>query len=305
MIVGGGLGRTPIIGHVIREFLPWRHLLTYLDAILRVYNRYGRRDNKYKARIKILVKDRDAGGLRRRGRSGVGAPRRTAPAPWCRKRSTASPRSSRAPPTIGIARDMPMTRLELQAHVSADRAFARWVERNVHPHRVPGYAAVTLSLKKTGVPPGDATAEQMDAVADLADRYSFGEIRVSHEQNLVFADVPHARPARAVAAAQGAGLRHAQRRPAHQHHRLPGRRLLLARQRRLDSGGRGDPAPLRRSRLPVRHRRAGSEHLGLHERLRPPSRRPHRHPRCRQERRGVVPDHHRRPPGRAGRARPA
>ncbi len=184
VVVGGGLGRTPMVGHVIREFLPWRHLLTYLEAILRVYNRYGRRDNKYKARIKILVKDRTPAGFRDEveaewthledGPSTVPASeierisaRFTRPA-YRSLQSDPRPLSSLAPDEPG---------------------FGRWAQRNVHPHRVPGYAAVTLSLKPTGKPPGDATAEQMDEISQLADRYSFGELRVSHEQNLVFADV--------------------------------------------------------------------------------------------------------------------
>ncbi|HZP87516.1 MAG TPA: nitrite/sulfite reductase [Burkholderiales bacterium] len=184
IIVGGGLGRTPIIGHVVREFLPWQHLLTYLDAILRVYNRYGRRDNKYKARIKILVKE-------------------LKPAEFTRQVEEEWAHLKDGPGTLveeEIARiearftrpshlQLPDTDTHYEAALKREPAFARWVSRNVHPHRVPGYAAVTLSLKKTGVPPGDATSEQMEAVADLADRFSFGELRVTHEQNLVFADV--------------------------------------------------------------------------------------------------------------------
>ena len=169
------------------------------------------------------------------------------------------------------------------------------------PHKVPGYAIVTLSLKKTGVPPGDVTADQMDAIADLADRYSFGELRVTHEQNLILADVQQSDLLALWQRAEGARPRHAEHRPAHQHHLLPGRRLLLARQCEVDPDRRGDPAPLRRPRLPARHRRARPQHLRLHERLRPPSRRPHRHPRRRQERRGVVPGHDRRHAGRATR----
>jgi sulfite reductase (NADPH) hemoprotein beta-component len=184
ILVGGGLGRTPIIGHVIREFLPWRHLLTYLDAVLRIYNRFGRRDNIYKARIKILVKE-----------LGVEAFREQVEAEWALLKD--------GPATLiedEVARiESRFTRPAYLTLHSEDAdfdlacatvaGFANWVKRNVHLHKVAGYAAVTLSLKKTGVPPGDATAEQMDAVADLADRYSFGELRVSHEQNLVFADV--------------------------------------------------------------------------------------------------------------------
>jgi sulfite reductase (NADPH) hemoprotein beta-component len=185
VIVGGGLGRTPMIGHVVREFLPWRHLLTYLDAILRVYNRYGRRDNKYKARIKILVKDLTPAGFTEQ-----------VEAEWAHLKDgpgTLIPEETKriaARFTRPAYERLPDVDLRQEVFGRGDRAFGRWIERNVRAHKVPGYAAVTLSLKKTGVPPGDATAEQMDAIADLAERYSFGEIRVSHEQNLVFADVP-------------------------------------------------------------------------------------------------------------------
>jgi len=184
VIVGGGLGRTPMIGHVIREFLPWRHLLTYLDAILRVYNRYGRRDNIHKARIKILVKDR-----------GPDAFRREVDEEWAHLKDGPATLMPEELERVASRFDRPAyERLPgddsgFAAHLAGDRAFASWVKRNVHPHKVPGYAAVTLSLKKTGTPPGDLTDAQMDAVADLADRYSFGELRVSHEQNLIFADV--------------------------------------------------------------------------------------------------------------------
>ncbi|MGZ5039720.1 MAG: nitrite/sulfite reductase [Usitatibacter sp.] len=184
VIVGGGMGRTPIVGHVIREFLPWRQMLTYCEAILRVYNRFGRRDNIYKARIKILVKS-----------LGVEEFARQVEAEWETMKDS-----------LAVITDEEFARVA--AHFSepayealpevdpayvqslADsRSFARWAERNVHGHRKAGYAAVTLSLKKTGVPPGDATAVQMDFVAALADQYSFGELRVSHEQNLILADV--------------------------------------------------------------------------------------------------------------------
>src|SRR6266571_4075801 len=184
VLVGGGLGRTPMIGFVIREFLPWSHLLTYIEAILRVYNRYGRRDNIHKARIKILVKER-----------GPDKFREEVEAEWAHLKD--------GPSTLvaeEIARiesrftrpsyaKLPATDPGLEAALGSDRAFATWHARNVLPHKKPGYAAVTLSLKKTGIPPGDVTADRMDRIADLADRYSFGELRVSHEQNLIFADV--------------------------------------------------------------------------------------------------------------------
>ncbi len=184
VIVGGGMGRTPIIGHVIRDFLPWRHMLTYIEAILRVYNRYGRRDNIYKARIKILVKA-----------LGVEEFTRQVDAEW--EASKDSPAVITDQEFARVAAHFEPHAYENLAEVDPDyvqsradsRSFTRWAERNVHPHRQAGYASVTLSLKKTGVPPGDATAEQMEFIADLADRFSFGELRVSHEQNLILADV--------------------------------------------------------------------------------------------------------------------
>ena len=182
--IGGGLGRTPMIGPVIREFLPWPHLLTYLEAALRVYNRYGRRDNKYKARIKILVKELTP----ERFRAEVEAE-------WSHLKDGPSTLTAEAVANIEGRFTTPAYRTLLPEALAHTRALANepgyrnWVSRNVHPHRVPGYAAVTLSLKKTGVPPGDASAAQMDAIAELADRYSFGELRVSHEQNLILSDV--------------------------------------------------------------------------------------------------------------------
>jgi sulfite reductase (NADPH) hemoprotein beta-component len=184
VIVGGGMGRTPVIGHVIREFLPWRQMLTYIEAILRVYNRHGRRDNIYKARIKILVKA-----------LGVEEFTRQVEAEWAANRD--SPSVIPVEEFERVAAHFPPPAYEppgdedlaLAFALAGDRAFARWFERNVHAHRRPGYAAVTLSLKRTGVPPGDATAEQLDLIAGLAERYSFGELRVSHEQNIILADV--------------------------------------------------------------------------------------------------------------------
>ena len=182
--VGGGLGRTPILGEVIHEALPWRHLLSYMEAIIRVYNLEGRRDNPYKARIKILVKA-----------LGIDEFRRKVDAEWAHLKD--------GPATITDAElarvsayftapayaQLPDTDADYEARLASDKAFARWVQQNVHAHRVPGYRAVTLSLKKKGLAPGDITDAQMDAVADLADAYSFGELRSSHEQNLVLSDV--------------------------------------------------------------------------------------------------------------------
>jgi sulfite reductase (NADPH) hemoprotein beta-component len=182
--VGGGMGRTPIIGHVIREFLPRAEILNYLDAILRVYNRFGRRDNMYKARIKILVKERTpavfAKDVEREWEALRGGPATVPDEEIARLEAFFEP-----PPYERLPGDD----VDFRAAIADNRGFANWAARNVHPHKIPGYAIVTLSLKKTGIPPGDATSDQMDAVAALADRYSFGELRVSHEQNLIFTDV--------------------------------------------------------------------------------------------------------------------
>ncbi|MCQ9374467.1 nitrite/sulfite reductase [Methyloversatilis sp. XJ19-13] len=184
VIVGGGMGRTPILGSVIQDALPWQHLPTYLDAVLRVYNRYGRRDNAYKARIKILVKA-----------IGAEAFARQVDEEWKLERdgiatvTQAELDRASAAFTDPDAPERPATDAGFDAKRASDPAFARWVSRCVCGHKRPGYRAVTLSLKPTGVAPGDISCEQMDALADLADRYSFGELRVSHEQNVVLADV--------------------------------------------------------------------------------------------------------------------
>jgi sulfite reductase (NADPH) hemoprotein beta-component len=184
ILAGGGLGRTPIIGAIIRENLPWQHLLTYCEAVLRVYNRYGRRDNLYKARIKILVKalspEKFAQQVEEEWQHLKDGPSTLTQAELDRVSQHF------APPQYD---KLPDTDPSFEKHLLESRAFARWVERSVRPHRVSGYSAVTLSLKPHGVAPGDATDAQMDAVADLADQYSLGEIRVSHEQNLILANV--------------------------------------------------------------------------------------------------------------------
>jgi sulfite reductase (NADPH) hemoprotein beta-component len=182
--VGGGLGRTPILGHVVREGLPTRHLFTYLDAILRVYNRFGRRDNMYKARIKILVKE-----------LGLEKFRAEVDAEWAHLKDGPSTLTQAEIDRVAthfvdpLYEKLSAINADFEKHQLDNKAFARWVSRNVFGHKQPGYAAVTLSLKKTGVAPGDATDAQLDAVADLAEEFSFGEVRVSHEQNLILADV--------------------------------------------------------------------------------------------------------------------
>ncbi|MDI1361567.1 nitrite/sulfite reductase [Methylotenera sp.] len=182
--VGGGLGRTPILGTVIREHLEWQHALTYCEAIIRVYNLHGRRDNAYKARIKILVKA-----------LGIEEFKRQVEEEWSHLKD--------APNTIPEGElervskhfeampyeTLPAHDAGFDAAIASNPAFAAWVKRSVHAHKVAGYRAVTLSLKPHGTAPGDATSEQMNVVADLADQYSFGELRVSHEQNLILADI--------------------------------------------------------------------------------------------------------------------
>ena len=184
VIVGGGLGRTPIIGTVIREFLPVQLVLTYLDAILRIYNRHGRRDNKHKARIKILVKsltpERFQQEVEEEWARLKDGPATVVPEELARiEARMIRPQYAALPAQSAV----------LKEALERDIPFKRWHERNVHAHKVAGYASVVLSLKPTGTPPGDASAVQMDAVADLADQYGFGEIRVSHEQNLILPDI--------------------------------------------------------------------------------------------------------------------
>jgi sulfite reductase (NADPH) hemoprotein beta-component len=178
ILVGGGLGRTPIIGQILREFLPRIELLPYLEATLRVYNRYGRRDNKYKARIKILVQE-----------TGIEKFREQVEAEY----------AELVPLDIAVSPDEvariteyfspPKFKKLKSEEVSTDNpAFARWLKHNVLPHKVEGYAIVNISLKPKERAPGDVTSEQMRITADLADKYSFSEIRTTHQQNLV---LPH------------------------------------------------------------------------------------------------------------------
>ncbi|QRY77106.1 nitrite/sulfite reductase [Pseudomonas sp. PDNC002] len=185
--VGGGLGRTPIVGSFINEFLPWKHLLSYLDAILRVYNRYGRRDNKYKARIKILVKALTPEVFAQR-----------VDAEWANLKDGPSTLTDAelqrvaahfVDPAYQALEDQDAALAQLDAE---HPGFARWRSRNTFAHKKPGYVAVTLSLKPTGVAPGDVTDKQLDVIADLADRFSFGEVRNSHNQNIILADVEQA-----------------------------------------------------------------------------------------------------------------
>ncbi|WP_068320589.1 nitrite/sulfite reductase [Polynucleobacter yangtzensis] len=192
---GGGMGRTPILGSLIKQSLPWQLLPSYLTALLRVYNRFGRRDNLYKARIKILVK---ALGPEEFARQVEGewlhlknSDDNFTQAEWERVAKHFTKPAYKALPALTTEQ---VIAIAIDADQAMQTAFAKWLERNVKPHQVPGYASVILSLKPHGtVAPGDATTAQMLAIADLADQYSFGELRATHEQNLVLADVEQAK----------------------------------------------------------------------------------------------------------------
>ena len=201
VLVGGGLGRTPILGEEIKPFLPWQHLISYCEAILRVYNRWGRRDNLWKARIKILVKalgpEAFAREVEKEWANSKDGPNTITEAELARVSAHFAPPAYEPLPAQDAAFD---------ALLADNKAFATWVKRNVRAHRQPGYAAVVLSLKKTGTAPGDVTAEQMDLIADLAERFSFGEARMLHEQNVALADVRRADLFELWQAARAAGL---------------------------------------------------------------------------------------------------
>jgi len=186
VMVGGGLGRTPILSQQIRDGLPWQHLLSYVEAVLRVYNRHGRRDNKYKARIKILVKalgiEAFAKEVEEEWQHLKDGPAQLTEAEYQRVASAFTP---------PLYERQPATDLDYGSRLAEDPAFARWVAHNVQPHKVPGYASVVLSTKPgSASPPGDVTAAQMEAVADWSEAFGFGEIRIAHEQNIVLPDVP-------------------------------------------------------------------------------------------------------------------
>ena len=184
--VGGGLGRTPVIGSLIKPELHWQHLITYLEAVLRVYNQLGRRDNKFKARIKILVKAMGAEAFAERVEQ-----------EWQAIRGNDSTLTEAAVDRIKQffitdhyqPLDDSSANRELASKRLEDPAFARWLDKNVITHKQPGYACVNLALKPTGIAPGDITDTQMDALADLADTYSQGQLRNTHQQNIVLADV--------------------------------------------------------------------------------------------------------------------
>lgn len=184
VFVGGGLGRTPVIASEIRSFLPEKDLLSYLDAILRIYNMHGRRDNKYKARIKILVKALGADEFARMVEE-----------EWQHHKDKETTLTQaeldrvKAFFTEPAYADLENESAEFLQMKTDHKGFANWVARNTKTHKKSGYSIVTLTLKKTGTPPGDASDKQVEAIADMADKYSFGEVRVTHDQNIVLADV--------------------------------------------------------------------------------------------------------------------
>lgn len=208
VLVGGGMGRTPVIATVVREFLPWQEILNYLEAVVRVYNRWGRRDNMYKARIKILVKaegQRYIDEVEAEYRDIVeqdGAPHTITQAEFDRVAA------SFVPPVLQRTRQGADARLHeiVRADAEADPAYDRWLQRNVSEHRNPELRAVTLSFKRLGQAPGDATGDQLDIAADLAERFSAGEARVTHEQNLLLPWVHRDDLPELWAAARKAGL---------------------------------------------------------------------------------------------------
>ena len=283
VFVGGGLGRTPMIGHLIRDFLPEEDLLSYVEAVLRVYNLIGRRDNKYKARIKILVHEAGADEIRRQVEE-----------EWQRIRAGALRlpddevrriEAYFAPPDLS---PRPATSVVLERAEAGNPALGRWVEQNTAPHRTTGHAIVTVSLKPIGGTPGDATADQLELIANLAERYSASEVRVSHEQNLI---LPHVALDDLPALMRRWPLRASpppMRGWSQTSSPAPG--SIIARspppaRSRSRSGSRcGSP-----SRSGNMNRRAQDQDLGLHQRLRPSPCRRHRHPRRREEGRGVLP----------------
>lgn len=186
VLVGGGLGRTPVIGAQVRPFLEKKHLLTYLEAVLRVYNQHGRRDNKYKARIKILVKamgvEAFTAAVDKEWATIKDGPSTLSEAELTRARSFFT-----APAYLAL--DAKQSKESLDEQRAADPIFSNWVKRNTVEHRIAGYQIVNISLKATGFAPGDVTDKQLELIAKLADDYSFGEVRSTHEQNLVLADV--------------------------------------------------------------------------------------------------------------------
>jgi sulfite reductase (NADPH) hemoprotein beta-component len=208
VLVGGGMGRTPITATVIREFLPWNQILNYLEAVVRVYNRWGRRDNLYKARIKILVKAEGQRYIDEVEAEYQQILQHDGAAHTITQAELERVNASFVPPAVqsAVAADAAATEALLAAHSAADPVFARWLRQNVAPHKNPALRAVTLSLKRLGQAPGDATDTQLELAAGLADQFSAGEIRVTHDQNLLLPWVPAGQLPALYAAARAAGF---------------------------------------------------------------------------------------------------
>ncbi len=275
VLVGGGMGRTPFIAKTVREFLPRDELLAYLEAIMRVYNLEGRRDNKYKARIKILVHEIGTEPFIARVEEEYA--KLDGPSVNADPVEVARIAAYFAPPEYET---LPAESAAFEA-AKRDPAFARFAETNLFPHKVPGYTALTVSLKPIGLPPGDASSDQMRVMADLAERYSLDELRVTHVQNIVLPNVRLDDVPAVWAALVEAGLEAPQCRPDHRHHLLPRHGLLQAGHRPLDPDRAGDFQAFRRRGTAAADRPARHQDIRLHQRLRPPSCRRDRHPRPR------------------------
>ena len=289
VMVGGGLGRTPFLAKTIKPFLHKRDVLSYVEAVLRTYNQFGRRDNIYKARIKILVHE-----------LGVDAFAKEVEAEWQSIKDGALALDPAVVAEIaGRFRYPDYARLddsqpELAAARRAERNFDAWMGNSVANHKVPGYAIVTLSLKPEGGTPGDATAAQMDAIADLADRYSFGEIRVGHEQNLVLPHVAQRDLPALWRELDAIGVATPNVNLVSDIISCPGLDYCSLANARSIPIAQEITRRFRNHRAGARPRPAAHQYFRLHQCLRPSPCRPYRHSRRREERRGVLSDHARR-----------
>ncbi len=277
--VGGGMGRTPMTGAVLREFLPWHQIMNYIEAVVRVYNRYGRRDNKYKARIKILVKaegQRYIDDVEAEFREIVeldGGPH-TIPQAELERVS-----ASFVPPRLAArsARDMQAALHELDVQAAQQPMFARWLQRNVALHKDPSMRIVTLSFKRLLQAPGDASADQLDLVAGLVDRF-FRRRSARHAYAERRAAVGACRRSvRLVGSGAQRGARERERPVADRHDRVPRRRLLRTRQRPLAADRRSHRRTLSGPGRTRRYRRDRPAYQRLHQLVRPSSQRPYRH----------------------------
>ena len=296
IVVGGGLGRTPMIGKVLNDFVPQEDLLPYVEAIVSVWNLLGRRDNKYKARIKITVHEHGIEDIRARVEERFKAIR---------------------PAFTGI--DVQLFEEIKQAFAApafredgtgvyetaykTDPIFRAWADTNLAEHRAPGYAIVQISLKAHGATPGDASAEQMRVMAEIARKYGHDELRISHEQNVILPHVHKSDLPAIHATLKKHGLATANIGLISDIIRLPRHGLLRAGHGPVDPDRAGDRHPFRRAQARARDRRHEDQDLGLHQCLRPPPRGPYRHPRARSRGRRELPGHAGR--RRARRTRPS